>query len=94
MARCRRFRKLISLVFLVGFLFATLEIHADHDTDVAQKTQHCCVQCCPSHNLAPINQVITAVDASPLLDDFIVCDESLPLKEIPESIFRPPISLG
>ncbi len=93
MGRFRSHKTLISLFFLAGFLFATFEIHADHDMDTDQQEQHCCVQCCPSHNLAPVNQAITVVSASPFQDGFVISDDSLSLKEVPQSIFRPPITL-
>ena len=94
MIHFRSHKKLILLFFLLGFLFATFEIHADHDADVAQQTEHCCVQCCPSHNLAPVSQTITAVAVALLQEGFVHSNDSLPLQEIPPSIFRPPISLA
>jgi len=89
----RHHQKLISLLFLLGFFLATMEIHADHDLNAAQQSQHCCVQCCPTHNLAPANQDVMAVEEQIMVQSHIDDDSFLFLKEIPHSIFRPPIAL-
>ena len=94
MRHFRQQQKLISLVFLLGFFFATLEIHADHDGDVAEQTEHCCVQCCPSHNLVPVSESVTAVEDQLVVRSTIGDDASLLLKTIPNNIFRPPIALS
>ncbi len=94
MRHFRHHQKLISLVFLLGFFLATVEIHADHDLDVAEQTQHCCVQCCPTHNLAPTSQDVTTVKDQLVVQHYFGDDSSRSLKEIPHSIFRPPISFS
>ena len=40
-------------LLLVMFAFSLIELHTDHDTASSAGRDECCVQCCPSHNLAP-----------------------------------------
>lgn len=90
----RQHRKLFAVFFMAAFLSAFIEIHADHDGAEVQKTRHCCVQCCPSHNLAPTIRMTTSVDSTPFLHGLHIVDDSPHVRDIADSIFRPPISLS
>lgn len=59
----------LAVVFLIGYLFASYECLADCSEELATPVsqQHCCVQCCPNHNLGPSFQ--TQVWAKPLCSD-------------------------
>jgi hypothetical protein len=94
MRHFRHHQKLISVVFLLGFFLATLEIHADHEEDAAQQDEHCCVQCCPSQNLAPASEIVATLEQPLMLQSTIGADTSFVSKDIPQSIFRPPIPLS
>lgn len=83
------------IVFIVfGFFLATIEFHADHDVADPQQTQHCCVQCCPSHNLATVISTLAIKIPQNSIHDLKVRNITIVLSEIPRNIFRPPMLLS
>lgn len=82
----------IAVVLLVAFSFVATELQAGHDSCVSPSSHHCCVQCCPSHNLAPLT-VSTIFLNTP---SEVVCIVE-PVRYIQQgsvlnSIYRPPIA--
>lgn len=89
----RKNKKTIIFLLVIGFSFATVELHADHDANDSEQSQHCCVQCCPTHNLAPapkeqgvFQYLLSLRNLTPVLPE-------VTLSIFPKTIFRPPIHL-
>lgn len=85
----RKHVRIIIVILMAAFTFSIMEIHKDHD--LCDVSHHCCVQCCPSHNLAlapnqPISLSIPAPTTSFI--DFRPPAYSL---SFPSRIDRPPI---
>jgi len=86
---------LLALMVLASFLASTLELHADHDLGTkSQATQHCCVQCCPSHNLPPLTTTTAAIKPVQASTQYAIMTLDLVLHAIPKATFRPPITLS
>lgn len=51
---------LVSFLLLAGIFLQIFNIHDDccDDAQAPRAAHHCCVQCCPSYNLAPVSQII------------------------------------
>lgn len=46
-------KQLVAILLMFAFAFSIVELHADCELDAKAPASHCCVQCCPAHNLAP-----------------------------------------
>lgn len=81
-------------IILAMFCLASLEIHADHD-EMPSQTQSqqcdCCLQCCPAHNLAPMQRVFVSNIVPTVAHSVSVSSNQINTQTFPKSIFRPPI---
>ena len=87
--------KLLCLVFLAGLLLLALDVHADcNDAPKApMAAHHCCVQCCPSHNLGPISQSLIKLSSSDHLSLRFYSDNAFRYQgPFLDSLYRPPIA--
>ncbi len=84
------FKKIIALAVLFLSLSVFVEWHSDHDAN-AQGSDVCCVQCCPSHHLAPLSQNSAVVKSSHLFGRIVRDNLQLYLEYFPSAIDRPPI---
>lgn len=91
MNRFRHLSKFFTLFLVLAFLFSVVELHADHDDNDPQQAQHCCVQCCPSHHLAPNKTAEAIIEMPRLVQGTILLSLRVHSSMIPSSIFRPPI---
>lgn len=83
---------LVAIVFMMVFSVVALEMHSDHDLNAKAPTNHCCVQCCPSHNLVPLSTSDIALTAPSVVTGFIELTESFQQDLILNKIYRPPIA--
>lgn len=78
-------------VLLFSFFFVTVERHSDHDLNAKAPAHHCCVQCCPTHNLAPLgenaNSLVRSTSERQVLSDAFDFHPEIYLNQI----YRPPI---
>lgn len=76
---------------LLSFAVVSLDKHSDHEQSAKAPSHHCCIQCCPSHNLAPLaKNGITAVGSTTqqqILPDIAGFPHEIYLNQI----YRPPI---
>ena len=86
-----------ALILLLSFI-STVSLDAFFCEDAQQKSTqsqapvHCCVQCCPSHNLASPTVNVVQVTSTIQVSTFIVEILDLPLEIYPNQIDRPPIA--
>ena len=86
--------KILPLMVLAMFCMATLEIHADHDEMPSHSQSQqcdCCLQCCPAHNLAPMQRVLVSSMSPNIAQSVGISTKQVRIQTIPKSIFRPPI---
>ncbi len=91
----RSFRKklhLVAMIFTVVFSFAALELHADHDLNAKAPANHCCVQCCPSHQLAPAPEHQVSIGTLASVTRFVAYHSTFYSTLFPSRIDRPPIA--
>lgn len=85
---------ILPIIVLAMFCMATLEIHADHD-ELPSQTQSqqcdCCLQCCPAHNLAPMQRVLISNVVPNVAHSVDISTSQVRAQTFPKSIFRPPI---
>lgn len=84
--------RIIACLLLVGFVFSALELHVDHDFSSSGQQQHCCVQCCPIHNLIPPSTPVVSLNVPSTEGEFVEFGNSIHQNLIPNKIYRPPIS--
>ena len=87
--------KLFCLVILAGMLLLALDIHADcgDAPKVPMAAHHCCIQCCPSHNLAPASQLsIKLSNSNSISVSFYPDDASRYQDPFFDNLHRPPIA--
>jgi|GEM_PF-6116002 len=82
---------------ILSFAFVTSSdvFFCDEDqqkTTHSQAPVHCCVQCCPSHNLASPAVNIAQLISSKQASRFIPQNLDFPLEIYPNQIDRPPIA--
>lgn len=80
------------------FCLATFEVHTNHDEHPGQSHSQsqnqqcdCCLQCCPSHNLAPTSRKYLATEIILTTQSFSPKEENNPSILSLGQIFRPPI---
>lgn len=78
----------VSVVSLDAFFCAETQQKNAH----SQAPVHCCVQCCPSHNLASPTVGIVQVMSPNRVTPFVVENLDLPIEIYPNRIDRPPIA--
>lgn len=88
----RRHVKIVTLVLVIGFSFAALELYADHDLNGSCQQQHCCVQCCPCHNLVPPSTPVVSLNVPSTEGAFVEFEKSVHQNLLLNKIYRPPIS--
>ncbi len=83
----------VALILVIVFSFLSIEWHADHDGDTGSATdQTCCIQCCVSHNLAPLSAKGNSLNVPRLVDRLIEFSDTFQPELIRSSIDRPPIA--
>lgn len=79
-------------MFLVVFSFISLEWCTDHDANATPLAeQHCSVQCCSPHNLAPLIASDVALNVPFIFTRFIELSNFFRPNLISTRIYRPPI---
>ena len=81
----------VAIVLFVAFAFISIEWHTDHDLNAKAPVHHCCLQCCPSHNLAPLSNHGVTLSAPSVMTDFVEMTSSFHNDLISTQIYRPPI---
>ncbi|PIR20589.1 MAG: hypothetical protein COV45_05160 [Deltaproteobacteria bacterium CG11_big_fil_rev_8_21_14_0_20_47_16] len=84
--------RLATVVILIAFIFSATEWHVDHDHDAKPSECQCCLQCCPSHNLAPLPDQMTSLIGQPIATEFVESINIVHQLLIPSKIDRPPIA--
>ncbi len=81
---------------LLAFSFvSTVDAFVCEDNRSPTQTQvpvHCCVQCCPAHNLAPTSQNSLTIKAPDLTLGYELAVSQVYYEFYPLSIDRPPIA--
>lgn len=86
-----RFKKIIICALSLVIFCTFIEWHQDHDAN-AKTNDVCCVQCCPSHHLAPVSQNNSVLRKSDLTFPQYLEVSQVYLEFYPHSIDRPPIA--
>ncbi|MCC7343595.1 MAG: hypothetical protein IT573_01555 [Deltaproteobacteria bacterium] len=84
--------QLCLLALLAAFCLASVEWHRDHEASAQGPCQECCVQCCPSHHLAPVAAPSLLLSHPDAVDGR---SPELPLPRLethPRRVDRPPIA--
>ena len=93
MARMRgKLLYLVAVIVMTVFSFAALELHADHDLNAKAPVSHCCVQCCPSHHLAPTPKQRNDIGALASASRLVFFHSPFHSVFFPSRIERPPIA--
>lgn len=93
----KKFLSITTLFVLLTFTFviSSEAFFCDENNQVSKSAQapvHCCVQCCPSHNLASPTVGIVQVMSPDRVTPFVVENLDLPIEIYPNRIDRPPIA--
>ncbi len=88
----RRKSSIFVVLMMLSFVVVSIEWHSDHDLNAKTPAQHhCCIQCCPSHNLAPLsaneNYFVSSTTGREILPDHSAFHPEIYLNQI----YRPPI---
>lgn len=84
--------KLCLLALLAAFCLASVEWHRDHEISAQGPCQECCVQCCPSHHLAPVAASRLLLSHPDPVDRRAPEPPLLRLETHPQRVDRPPIA--
>ena len=92
MSFLRRKSSIFIVLMVLSFVVVSIEWHSDHDLNAKAPAQHhCCIQCCPSHNLAPVSAnekyVVSTTTGRQILPDLLDSHLEIYLNQI----YRPPI---
>lgn len=83
----------VAFMLLAAFSFAALELHADHGANAkVPVANHCCIQCCPSHHLAPAPEHQVSIGALASVSRFVAYHSTFYSTLFPSRIDRPPIA--
>ena len=89
----RKFLPIAATLLFVAFSFISLELHADHNANAnTSSQQHCCIQCCPSHNLAPLSTPGISLNVPLNFTSFVESTDLFRANLISTKIYRPPIA--
>jgi len=87
----RKKLQVVGIVLIAVFAFAALELHTGHDANTKAAANHCCVQCCPSHHLAPAPEYQVSVGALTSVSRFVSYHSPFYSTLFLSRIDRPPI---
>lgn len=90
--KLRKHLRVCVIVLTVAFSFISIEWHTDHDLNAKAPAHHCCLQCCPSHNLAPLSTHGISLSAPSVVAGFVELTDSFQQDLILNKIYRPPIA--
>lgn len=88
----------ITAIFVLlsfAFVISTDAFFCDENNQVSKSSQapvHCCVQCCPAHNLITPSSGIAQILPSNFINSFIVENLDIQIEIHPSRIERPPIA--
>ncbi len=89
----RRKSSVFAFLALLSFAVVSIEWHSDHDLNAKKApSHHCCIQCCPNHNLAPLSENSNSVASSTTERQLLPEVSDFRLEIYLNQIYRPPIA--
>ena len=92
----KRILSITAIFVLLSFAFvvSTDAFFCDENSQVSKNAQppiHCCVQCCPAHNLITPSSGVVHVQPSHFINSFVIENLDIQIEIYPSRIERPPI---
>ncbi len=92
----KKYLSIIAIFSLLSFAFVVSvdAFFCDENNQVSKSAQapvHCCVQCCPAHNLITPSSGIAQILPSLFINSFVIENLDIKIEIHPSRIERPPI---